>query len=396
MIKIKIRKSLKGLILIMALFVYLPSFAAPTKVSGRVQDTNGELLIGVTITEKGTDNRAVTDVNGYYTITCTTDAPTLVAQYVGFEVLEQKVTGTVLDFILHEQVSSVDEVVVTGYTTQKKISVLGAQSTLKMEHIKAPVGNLSSVLAGRVPGIVSVQRTGIPGQDDSDIWIRGISTMTNRNEGPLVLVDGIERDFNNLDPEDIESVTVLKDAASTAVYGVRGGNGVIIITTKPGIVSKPQFSVDVYSGITQLTKLPELADGITYMEAANEAYRNTRGTSYYSDAYILRTKVANGLPTPEISADERAALLADRTVNKYLYPNVDWFDELYKNMGWNTRANVNIRGGAPNASYYVSLSYYKEKGLTKTDPLQDYSTEIDYDRYNFLTNVNLRPQSMSE
>lgn len=395
MIKIKIRKSLKGLILIMALFVYLPSFAAPTKVSGRVQDTNGELLIGVTITEKGTDNRAVTDVNGYYTITCTTDAPTLVAQYVGFEVLEQKVTGTVLDFILHEQVSSVDEVVVTGYTTQKKISVLGAQSTLKMEHIKAPVGNLSSVLAGRVPGIVSVQRTGIPGQDDSDIWIRGISTMTNRNEGPLVLVDGIERDFNNLDPEDIESVTVLKDAASTAVYGVRGGNGVIIITTKPGIVSKPQFSVDVYSGITQLTKLPELADGITYMEAANEAYRNTRGTSYYSDAYILRTKVANGLPTPEISADERAALLADRTVNKYLYPNVDWFDELYKNMGWNTRANVNIRGGAPNASYYVSLSYYKEKGLTKTDPLQDYSTEIDYDRYNFLTNVNLRPTKMT-
>ena len=395
MIKIRIRKSLKGLILIMALFVYLPSFAAPTKVSGRVQDTNGELLIGVTITEKGTDNRAVTDVNGYYTITCTTDATTLVAQYVGFEVLEQKVTGTVLDFILHEQVSSVDEVVVTGYTTQKKISVLGAQSTLKMEHIKAPVGNLSSVLAGRVPGIVSVQRTGIPGQDDSDIWIRGISTMTNRNEGPLVLVDGIERDFNNLDPEDIESVTVLKDAASTAVYGVRGGNGVIIITTKPGVVSKPQFSVDVYSGITQLTKLPELADGITYMEAANEAYRNTRGTSYYSDAYILRTKVANGLPTPEISADERAALLADRTVNKYLYPNVDWFDELYKNMGWNTRANVNIRGGAPNASYYVSLSYYKEKGLTKTDPLQDYSTEIDYDRYNFLTNVNLRPTKMT-
>ena len=131
------------------------------------------------------------------------------------------------------------------------------------------------------------------------------------------------------------------------------------------------------------------------MEAANEAYRNTRGTSYYSDAYILRTKVANGLPTPEISADERAALLADRTVNKYLYPNVDWFDELYKNMGWNTRANVNIRGGAPNASYYVSLSYYKEKGLTKTDPLQDYSTEIDYDRYNFLTNVNLRPTKMT-
>lgn len=219
--------------LIVALFVSLPSIAAPIKVSGRVQDSNGELLIGVTITEKGTNNRAVTDVNGYYTITCSSEDAVLVAQYVGFDLLEQKVHGTVLDFILKEHVSSVDEVVVTGYTTQKKISVLGAQSTLKMEHIKAPVGNLSSVLAGRVPGIVSVQRTGVPGQDDSDIWIRGISTMTNTNEGPLVLVDGIERDFNNLDPEDIESVTVLKDAASTAVYGVRGGNGVIIITTSP-------------------------------------------------------------------------------------------------------------------------------------------------------------------
>lgn len=277
---------LKAYILIMILFVSLPSVAAPIKVSGRVQDTNGELLIGVTITEKGTENKTVTDVNGYYSITCSSKDAVLVAQYVGFEILEQKVSGTVLDFILHEHVSSVDEVVVTGYTTQKKISVLGAQSTLKMEHIKAPVGNLSSVLAGRVPGIVSVQRTGVPGQDDSDIWIRGISTMTNRNEGPLILVDGIERDFNNLDPEDIESVTVLKDAASTAVYGVRGGNGVIIITTKPGVVSKPQFYVDVYAGVTTLTQLPELADGIAYMKAANEAYRHSRGGAYYSDGYI--------------------------------------------------------------------------------------------------------------
>ena len=389
MLTLKVQKTLKGLLLFMAFLSALPSLAQ-TKVEGRVSDTNGEVLVGVTITEKGTQNKTITDINGNYHITCTTSKPTLVAQYVGFEPSEQKVKGTLLDFILHETVGNLDEVVVTGYTTQKKISVLGAQSTLKMDHVKAPVGNLSSVLAGRISGVVSVQRTGVPGQDDSDIWIRGLSTLTNTNEGPLILVDGIERSFNNLDPEDIESVTVLKDAASTAVYGVRGGNGVIIITTKPGVVSKPKFSVDFYQGITMLTKVPDLVDGIGYMEAANEAYQHTYGKHFYSDGYILRTKLANGLPTPELSAEQRAALLQDRTVNNILYPNVDWMKELYHDFGYNQRANINIRGGAPNASYYISLSYYNEKGLTKTDPTQDYSTEIGYDRYNFLTNINLK------
>lgn len=250
MFKTKARNLWKGLLLIAVLLVTIPTWAAPIKVSGRVNDTNGEPLMGVTIKEKGTNNVAITDINGNYTISCTTAKPVLVAQYVGFKATEKKVQGTLCDLILNEDVGALDEVVVTGYTTQKKVSVLGAQSTLKMEHVKAPVANLSSIFAGRIPGVVSVQRTGVPGQDDSDIWIRGISTMTNTNEGPLVLVDGIERSFSQLDPEDIESVTVLKDAASTAVYGVRGGNGVIIITTKPGKVSKPQFSFDLYQGIT--------------------------------------------------------------------------------------------------------------------------------------------------
>ena len=205
--------------------------------------------------------------------------------------------------------------------------------------------------------------------------------MTNTNKGPLILVDGIERDFKQLDPEDIESVTVLKDAASTAVYGVRGGNGVILITTKPGIVSEPKFSVDYYEGFTRLTRIPDLVDGYEYMDAVNEAYNNTYGAPYYSQQYIENTKMANGL-IPNTSND--------RTVNKYLYPNVDWMKELYKNFGRNRRANLNVRGGAPNASYYISLSYYDESGLTKTDPKQPYSTEISYNRYNFLTNINLK------
>ncbi len=390
MFKTNTEKIWRGFLLIAILLLSIPAFAASIKVTGRVQDVNGEPLIGVSVKEKGTNNVTVTDVNGTYNITCTSDKPVLVAEYIGFEPEERKVTGTLIDFVLKDKVNKLNEITVVGYTTAKKVSVLGAQSSLKMDLVKAPVANMSSILAGRVSGVVAVQRTGVPGQDDSDIWIRGISTLTNRNEGPLILVDGIERSFNNLDPEDIQSVTVLKDAASTAVYGVRGGNGVIIITTKPGVVSKPRFSVDVYQGITQLTKIPSLVDGIEYMNAVNEAYNNTFGKPYYSQQYITNTKVANGLPTPELTAEQRKALEADRSVNRYLYPNVDWMKELYHKSGWNRRINTNIRGGAPNASYYVSLSYYQEKGMTRTDPTQEYSTEITYNRYNFLTNVNLK------
>ena len=370
---------------IMCLFLLTVSLmvqaANPVKVTGRVTDTTGELMIGVTIQEKGTSNGTITDMNGTYNLTLTTKDPILVVSYIGYQTQEKKVNGTVLDITLQDDVTTLDEVQVVGYGTMRKVSVVGAQSTLKMEHIKAPVANMSSILAGRISGLVAVQRTGVPGQDDSDIWIRGISSMTNTNKGPLILVDGIERDFKQLDPEDFESVTVLKDAASTAVYGVRGGNGVILITTKPGIVSEPKFSVDYYEGFTRLTRIPDLVDGYEYMDAVNEAYNNTYGAPYYSQQYIENTKMANGL-IPNTSND--------RTVNKYLYPNVDWMKELYKNFGRNRRANLNVRGGAPNASYYISLSYYDESGLTKTDPKQPYSTEISYNRYNFLTNINLK------
>lgn len=369
-----------GSLLLVLLSVSLIAQNEKTTVTGRVSDKNGELLIGVVVMEKGTSNGTTTDFNGTYNLKISSNNAVLEVSYLGYESQERKVESTVIDFVLKEKVSMLDEVQIVGYGVQRRVSVIGAQSSIKMEHVKAPVSNISNVLAGRVSGLVAVQRSGVPGQNDSDIWIRGISSMTNTNQGPLVLVDGIERDYKQLDPEDIESVTVLKDASSTAVYGVRGGNGVIIITTKPGIVSEPKFTVDYYEGITMLTKIPELVNGYQYMDAANEAYRNTYGMNYYSDKYIENTKMANGLLPHN----------GDPTVNKYLYPNVDWMDAMYNKLGRNRRANMNIRGGAPNASYYVSLSYYDEKGLTKTDPGQSYNTEISYNRYNFLTNVNLK------
>ena len=216
MFKANTEKRWKYVLLLVVIFVSLPSFAQTVKITGRVQDINGDPLIGATVSEKGTQNRAVTDVNGTYNITVKDSKAVLMAEYIGFQAAEKRTVSTLIDFILQDDVSKIDEVVVTGYSTAKKVSVLGAQSSLKMEQVKAPVANLSSVLAGRVSGVVSVQRTGVPGRDDSDIWIRGISTLTNRNEGPLVLVDGIERSFSNLDPEDIESITVLNRSVRCA------------------------------------------------------------------------------------------------------------------------------------------------------------------------------------
>ena len=330
-------------------------WAQGTPVTGRVSDEKGELLIGVSVQEKGTTNGTITDTNGQYNLKLTSNNPILIVSYIGYKSQEVKVgKQKVLDVILAEDVSSLDEVVVVAYGHQRKVSVVGAQSSMKIEDIKMPTANLSSAIAGRLPGVVAVQRSGEPGHDDSDLWIRGISTLAGQNSKPLVLVDGVERSFNNIDPEDIESFTVLKDASATAVYGVRGANGVILIKTKPGKVGKPQFSVDYYEGFVTLTKKPEMADAFTYMDAANEAYMDTRGSMLYSPQYIEATKKAHGL----LPNDNPLMF------NPYLYPNVDWMNELFNDWGHNRRVNVSVRGGVPNATYYVSLSYYNEKGLT--------------------------------
>ncbi len=351
-------------------------------VSGRVSDEKGELLAGVAVYEKGTTNGTLTDENGQYTISLAGSNPILVFSSLGFEEQEIVVNNrSLVDVALVTVINELDEIVVVGYGTQRKISVVGSQASIKTEQIKMPSASLSSVVAGRLAGVVSVQRTGEPGHDETDIWIRGISTFANQHSRPLVLVDGVERSFNNIDPEDIESFTVLKDASATAVYGVRGANGVIIIKTKPGKVGKPKFAFDYYESITRLTKIPKLADAYTYMDAANEAYMNSRGAILYTPQYIEATKKADGL----IPNDDPIMF------NSYLYPNVNWINELFKPLGHNRRAQMSVRGGVPNATYYVSLTYYNESGLTRNSKMENYNTDMRFDRYNYTANLNLRP-----
>ncbi|WP_106831310.1 SusC/RagA family TonB-linked outer membrane protein [Parabacteroides pacaensis] len=340
------------------------------KITGRITDSRGELLIGVNIVEAGTTNGVISDINGAYILHVAGPRSVLKFSYIGYKPVEITVgNGSIVDITMEEEQSRLDEVVVVGYGQQRKISTIGSQSTIEVKDIKQPTASLSTSLAGRLSGVVAVQRTGEPGKDGADIWIRGIATPGAAH--PLILVDGVERAFNDIDPEDIESFTVLKDASATAVYGVRGANGVIIIKTKPGKIGKAAVSVDYYESFTRMTRKVDLADGLDYMKAANEAMRNSITGEYsplYSEEYIKNTAAGT---------------------DPLLYPNVDWMKEIFNDWGHNRRVNVNLRGGNQTATYYASASYYNETGMTKTDALEDYNADMSYTRYNFTTNLNI-------
>ena len=339
------------------------------KISGRVTDIKGEPLIGVNVTVDGDANGSITNMDGLYEIFVNKKSVVLKFTYIGFKTSEIRTNAStnIYDVTLEEQVNELEETVIVGYGTQRKISNIGAQSSMKMEDIKTPSASLTTTLAGRLAGVVAVQRTGEPGKDAADIWIRGISTPNTSS--PLVLVDGVERSFNDIDPEDIESLTTLKDASATAVYGVRGANGVILIKTKPGKVGKPTVSADYYESFTRFTKMVDLADGITYMNAANEAMRNDGIATKYTEDQIRNT-IAGKDP--------------------YLYPNVDWLKEIFNDWGHNRRVNVNVRGGSEKVAYYASVSYFNETGMTVTDKnINTYDSKMKYSRYNFTTNLNI-------
>lgn len=339
------------------------------KLTGRVTDEKGEPLIGVNVGVEGEALGGITNSDGMYQLFVKEKNVTLKFSYIGFKPQEIKINSStnIYDVALEEQVNELEETVIVGYGTQRKISNIGAQSTLKMQDLKTPSASLTTTLAGRLSGVIAVQRTGEPGKDAADIWIRGIATPNTSS--PLILVDGVERAFNDIDPEDIESLTTLKDASATAVYGVRGANGVIIIKTKPGKIGKPTISTDYYESFTRFTKKVDLADGVSYMRAANEALINDGLTPKYSDEQILNTQ---------------------RRLDPYLYPNVDWLKECFNDWGYNRRVNVNIRGGSEKATYYASVSYYNETGMTATDnSIDSYNSKMSYSRYNFTTNVSI-------
>lgn len=340
------------------------------QITGTVRDELNSTLPGVTITNLRSKTDASTDHNGKFVITAVR-GDSLVARSVGYRNFAF-VIGSIIEFniILLAEENNLNEVVVVGYGQQKRISSVGAQSTVNVEDLKQPVANLSAALAGRIAGLVGVQRSGLPGSNTADVWIRGISTFNSTNDAsPLIVVDGVQgRDLNAFDAEDIATLTILKDASATAVYGAQGANGVILITTKKGRSDKPVLMFNYNQGLVAFTKVPELANAEQYMRLRNEAMVASGLSPEYSDEYIENT--LNG-------------------TDPYLYPNVDWMDALFKKSSYNRRANFSARGGTENTQYYTSLAYYEEGGLMKTDPLQSYDAETKFQRYNFTSNLDM-------
>ncbi len=346
------------------------------EIRGAVTDTLGMPLAGVSISLKTKPSiGTTTDLNGKYMLTVPRGS-IIVYQSMGYKIKEETVgSQSIINVSLQPTQAGLDEVVVVGFGTQKKISLVGAQSTVNAKDLQVPVANLSNSLAGRLPGVVSVQRTGEPGFDDAGIYIRGISTFSQGLSAPLVLVDGAPRKMANVDPEDIESFTVLKDAAATAVYGVRGANGVIIIKTKNGKPGKPKFSMRYYEGLTQFTKTPEFADGITYMHMANEALTNRGAAPLYSEERIRLTQEG---------------------ADPYLYPNVDWMNSLFNKFGHQRRGNLNVSGGSDRVNYYVATNYFDELGLYKQDDQVKYNQQTGFKRYSMTTNLSIKASELTK
>lgn len=340
------------------------------KISGKVSSESGEILVGVTVKVKGTAIGTVTDAKGNYKLTVPENG-ILEVSYIGYEKTEFPVSGeSIINIILKSSSKGLNGVVVVAYGTQKKESVVGSQATINPRELKIPVRDLTNALAGRVAGIVAVQRSGEPGYDASDIFIRGIATFASSPTGPLIVVDGVpDRPINNIDPEDIQSFTILKDASATAVYGTRGANGVILVYTKRGKAGPPHINAEVDQGISQFTQLPKFVDAPTFMTLFNEGLTMRGRTPQYSQAEIQ--KHADG-SDPD------------------LYPNVDWYKVLFNKFGSSNRANLNVTGGSNTADYYISAGYYNEVGLFKRDKIQSYNSAIKYQRFNFTSNVDVQ------
>ena len=340
------------------------------RVSGTVLDKEKNPLPGVNIKVVGQADFAgtITDIDGHFYIDVASKDTELEISYVGFKTQRVKVGNNInFNIVLEDDVATLDEVVVTGYGSQKRMSVVGSVETIEPTRLQVgSTRSLSNNLAGQLAGIIAVQRSGEPGYDSSDFWIRGIASFSG-NQSPLVLVDGIERDLNNIDPAEIESFSVLKDASASAMYGVRGANGVIVINTKRGKIGAPTVNFHIEQSVSQPTQLPQFIDAASYMELLNEI-KEDKTHLPYSQEQIDRTR--NGY-------------------DKDLYPDVNWLDAITKDYAYSTRANLTVSGGSDFLRYSLVGSYFGEKGIMETDHELPYDTGTKLTRYNLRANVDL-------
>ena len=376
--KRKISKKLKGICLIIMCTFSLSMYAQNATVSGIVEDTAGIPLIGVTVQVEGESIGTVTDLDGNFTLLNVPTNATLLVTYVGMQSQTIQLNGrTNLSIILMEDTEMLDEVVVVGFGQQRKESVVGAiaQTNSKVLERTGGVTSLGQALTGNLPGVVTMTTSGKPGEEDPEIVIRGVSTWNNSE--PLVLVDGIERPMSGIDINSVATISVLKDASATAVFGVRGANGVILITTKRGEEGKANIDINVSSTMKTYSKLPGLLDSYDALSLRNRVIENELG--YAPDQFI------NYRPQDILNKYRYPANLAEFE----RYPNVNWVDELLKDVATSFNANVNVSGGTNFVKYFVSMDYTNEGDIYKpVDNNRGYDTGFGYNRLNVRSNLD--------
>ena len=343
-------------------------------VKGNVVDADGLPVIGAGVTLKGTTTGVAADVDGGFTLVVPDENSVLEVSALGY-VTEELTVGKQRTFtvVLRDDAQTLDATVVVAYGTQTKATVTGALTSIDNKSlIKAPVADVTNILAGQMPGVTTIQETGQPGEDYAKIYIRGVGSLSDSNAEPLILVDGVERPLNTVDPNEIESLSVLKDAASTAVFGVRGANGVIIVTTKRGDTGKPKISVSSITGV----QMP-----MSYIEQC-DSYDFAR---YYNVYQWNDGKTDTGLYFT------REAIEAYRTgSDPIMYPNTHWNELMFRKAFLQTKNNINISGGSDKVRYFVSMGYMFQNGLLKQIPDVTYDNNYAYNRYNYRANLDFK------
>lgn len=352
------------------------STAKQFSVAGVVYDDTGDPCIGATVrvkNEPGTGT--ITDLDGKFAIKVKPGA-TLQFEYVGMETVQRTILKDEPSLSVKFKVAktnAIDEVVVTGLVSQKKVSVVGAVSTINMDELRTPGTSLVNMIGGRMPGVITMQLSGEPGQNLSNFWVRGVSTF-GAGAGALVLIDGIEGNLNDIDVDDVESISVLKDAAATAVYGVRGANGVVLVTTKRGSKEKIQVTARATVKLSQIKRLPEYLSSYDYARLANEA----RAMSGEADIY-----------TP-IQLD-----IIKNNLDPELYPNVNWIDEIIKKTSLQENYYASARGGGDVAQYFVSVGY-RHEGAAYRQKENQFHQPLSYDQLTYRANINMNLTKRSE
>ena len=349
------------------------SVSQQRSVLGKVTDSSGVPIPGVTIAIKGTTQGTITDVDGKYNISIQGNNNVLIFSFVGMKVQEVSVADQkIINIVLKEATVGVDEVVVVAFGTQKKASMISAIETIKPSDLKVPSSNLTTALAGRMSGVIAYQRSGEPGKDNADFFIRGVTTFGYK-KNPLILINGIETSSTELarmQPDDIAAFSILKDATATALYGARGANGVVQITTKEGRRGPIKVSLRMENSISSNTKDIELSDPITFMQLANEAVltRNPLAPLQYSREKIDNTALGT---------------------NPYVYPSNDWRKLLIRDVTSSQRVNVNISGGGGVARYFIAAGFTKDNGNLKVDHNNNFNNNIDLKTYQIRSSINI-------